>query len=94
MVMVKDKCYTNAKNLILGGHIKTFRELFDAVPKTVIAHDLGINNVRFNELMNNVGRFFVKDMFRLAELMEIPEIEVMKLICNQHGVDRKGKKKK
>lgn len=92
--MVKDKRYTNAKNLILAGHVKTFRDLFDSVPKSVIARDLGINNVRFNELMNDVGRFFVKDMFKLAELLDIPEIEVMKLICNQHGADRKGKRKK
>lgn len=92
--MVKDKRYINAKNLILGGHIKTFRELFDAVPKTVIAQDLGINNVRFNDIMNDVGRFFIKDMFKLAELMDIPEIEIMKLICNQHVADKKGRRKK
>ncbi|TXJ23509.1 MAG: hypothetical protein E6Q24_17500 [Chitinophagaceae bacterium] len=92
--MVKDKRYTNVKNLISGGHIKNFKDLFDVIPKTVVAHDLGINNVRFTELMEDVGRYFVKDLFKLAELIEVPEIEVMKLICNQYSTDKKAKRKR
>jgi len=92
--MVKDKRYTIVKNLIAGGHIKNFRELFDAIPKTVVAHDLGINNVRFTELMDDMGRYFVKDLFKLSELIEVPEIEIMKLICNQYVSDKKTKRKR
>jgi hypothetical protein len=92
--MVKDKRYTIVKNLIAGGHIKNFGDLFDAIPKSVVARDLGINNVRFSELMDDVGRFFVKDLFKLSELIEVPEIEIMKFICNQYTTDKKNKRKR
>jgi hypothetical protein len=92
--MPKDRRYITVKNLISAGYIKTFREIFDTVPKSVIAADLGFNNDRINNLMANVDRFIVKDLFKLASLIEVEEIEIMKLICNQHTVDKKGKRKK
>jgi hypothetical protein len=92
--MPKDRRYITVKNLISAGYIKTFREIFDTVPKSVIAADLGFNNDRINNLMANVDRFIVKDLFKLASLIEVEEVEIMKLICNQHVVDKKGKRKK
>jgi hypothetical protein len=92
--MPKDRRYITVKNLISAGYIKTFREIFDTVPKSVIAADLGFNNDRINNLMANVDRFIVKDLFSLASLIEVEEIEIMKLICNQHVADKKGKRKK
>lgn len=92
--MAKDKRYNTVKNLISAGYIKTFMEIFDTVPKSVIAADLGFNNDRINNLMANVERFIVKDLFKLASLIEVEEIEIMKLICNQHVADKKGRRKK
>lgn len=91
--MAKDKRYTTVKNLISAGYIKTFSEIFDTIPKSVIAADLGFNGERINKLMNNVGLFIVKDLFKLAELIGMDEIEVMKLVCNQYGTDKRRRKK-
>lgn len=91
--MAKDKRYTTVKNLISAGYIKTFSEIFDTIPKSVIAADLGFNGERINKLMNNVGLFIVKDLFKLAELIGVDEIEVMKLVCNQYGTDKRRRKK-
>lgn len=92
--MAKDRRYSTVKNLISGNYIKTFREIFDTVPKSVVAKDLGFNSERINRLMNEVDRFIVKDLFKLASLIEVDEIEIMKLICNQYTTDKKGKRKK
>lgn len=91
--MTRDKRYSTVKKLISGNYIQTLSELFDTVPKSVVAKDLGLNGVRINNLINNVGRFYVKDLFKLAEVVGVDEIEIMKLICNQHAADKKSKRK-
>ncbi len=68
--MAKDKRYTTAKNLILGGYIKSFREIFNVVPKSVVYKDLDMNNVHFNDLFDHVDKFILKDIFRIAVLLE------------------------
>lgn len=87
--MSKDRRYITVKNLISAGYIKTLNEIFDTVPKSVVAADLGFNSIRINTLMASVDKFIVKDLFKLAELLEIEEIEMMKLVCNQHATEKK-----
>lgn len=94
--MVRDPRYKNLKNLISSGHIKIFREIFDldVIPKSVVARDLGLNNVRFTKLMFNVHKFAFEDMFRLATIIEVEEQVITDLIIQQYALDKKNKKKK
>ncbi len=92
--MAKDKRYSVVQKLILGGYLKTFNEIFDTLPKSVIAADLGLNSTRINRVIDNNGRFFVDDLFRLAALLDVPEIKIMELVCNQHAADKKSRKRK
>lgn len=92
--MSKDRRYTTVKNLISGGYIKTFSEIFETLPKSVMARDLGMNNIRFTKLMNNVDNFFLRDIFRMAVLLEISETTMYELIWQQYTIDKKSKKKK
>ena len=92
--MAKDKRYNTVRNLILGGYLKTFNEIFDTIPKSVVAADLGLNSTRINRVIDNNGRFFVDDLFKLAALLDVPEIKIMELVCNQHAADKKSPKKK
>ncbi len=93
-VMAKDKRYTNVKNLFSAGHIKAFREIFDVIPKSVVARDLGMNNVRFTKLIKNVDRFVVKDVNRIAKLVGVDEQEFMILLMKQHVADKASKRRK
>lgn len=92
--MAKDRRYNTVKNLITGGYIKTFIEIFDTIPKSVVAHDLGFNSVRMTNLMNNVDRFILKDVIKLASLIEVDAMEILKLIYSQYVLDSKNKRKK
>lgn len=92
--MSKDKRYNTLKNLISGGYIKTFGEIFDTIPKSVVAADLGMNNVRFTKLMHNPVGFLVNDLFRIAALIDIDEKAILDLVYNQHVQDKKSKRKK
>jgi len=92
--MERDRRYELVQPLISAGRIQTFQDIFYFVPKTVIARDLGMNNSRFTELIKNVNKFVLKDIFRLAELFQIDDRELFRLIYEQYLRDKKNKKKK
>lgn len=87
--MIKDKRYTVVKNLIDSGHITLFTQIFDILPKSVVYKDLGMNNARFTNLMENVELFVVNDLFRIADLVEIPRMKILEIIFNQFEADNK-----
>jgi hypothetical protein len=93
-MMAKDRRYTTIKNLITGGYISSFREIFDTLPKSVVARDLGLNNVRFSRLIENVEKFVLKDLFQLAGLLEIEEMVLLNLVLRQHMAKKKTRIKK
>jgi len=90
----KDFRYDLIAPMISAGRIKHFRDVFNYIPKTVVAHDLGINNVRFNKLMDNVEGFLLRDLFRLAGFMEVEPSVLMGLILEQAAADKKSKVRK
>jgi hypothetical protein len=90
--MARDRRYTTVKNLISGGFINSFQEIFDTLPKTTVSRDLGMNNMRFSRLIKNVDQFVIKDVFRLAAFLEVDEMVLMNLIYRQYRTDKKGKK--
>ena len=91
--MAKDKRYTTVKNLISGGYIKSFQEIFETIPKSVVYKDLGMNSVRFNDLLQNVDRFILRDIFRIAVLIEVDEKIILDLVYAQYSHAKKAKRK-
>jgi hypothetical protein len=90
--MAKDRRYTTVRNLIAGGYIKTFREIFDTLPKSVVAGDLRINNNRFTRLMENVHEFTLEDLFTIASLLEIENSKMLELVLNQYHADKRSRR--
>lgn len=92
--MPRDPRYKNVKNLISGGYITAFREIFGVIPKTVVARDLGMNNTRFSRLIVNVDKFVLKDLFLIASFIEVDEQTLINLVIQQYQLDKKTKKKR
>lgn len=90
--MAKDKRYKTVKHLIESGHITEFREIFDTIPKTIVATDLGTNYKRLLRLVENVDQFKVSDLYSLADMFDVDRLAIMKLVVKQSDSD--GKKKK
>lgn len=90
----KDKRYGLIQPMLDAGRIRLFQELFDYIPKTIVAKDLGINNVRFSRLMIEVDEFSLKDLLRLADFMEIEPMVLLKLVIDQRTKTMKAKKDK
>lgn len=89
--MSKDKRYIIVKNLIEGGHITLFRDIFDVLPKSILYKDLGMNNERFSNLMNHVEHFLLNDLFRIADLIEVDKSRILDIVYNQYKKDQKKK---
>ena len=90
--MAKDRRYITVKNLFAGGYIKSLQDIFDNVPKSVVASDLGMNNIRFSKLINNLDRFVLKDIYRLAYIIEVDESVILNLVHQQYMESKKHKK--
>jgi hypothetical protein len=91
--MSKDKRYKTVSRLILDGHIKSLNEIFDTIPKSVVAKDLGISGDRFEKMKKDVKRFSVKTLFQIADNFEVDEVLILLLVYLQHKAEKKGKKK-
>jgi hypothetical protein len=78
--MVQDKRYNTVRFLIEGGHISEFVEIFEYIPLSVVALDMGNNYVRFKRLVGNPSRIKLTDIFILARLFGITEMAMVALI--------------
>lgn len=90
--MTKDPRYKTLKIMIETGNIKAFEEMFNVVPKTVVATDLGINYGRFLDKLNSLQDFSLKELFKLADLIEVDNKAVVNIVLND--VERKKRRKK
>lgn len=91
--MTKDKRYKTVYHLISGGHVKTLIEIFDSIPKSVVAKDLGISLDRFTKMINEVDRFSVRNLFRMATLIEVDELMILNLVYHQYQEGKRSKKR-
>ena len=91
--MAKDRRYKTINQLISAGQLKTLIEIFDTLPKSVVAKDLGISLDRFTKMINDVERFGVRNLFRIAALIEVDEILILNLVYHQFQADKKNKRK-
>lgn len=87
--MSGDKRYQTVKKLLTAGLLHSFREIFDIVPKSVMAADLGMNNTRFSKHIYRVQDFTLSDTFRMAKILDVDERALLLLIYEQHQKDRK-----
>lgn len=93
-MLAKDKRYELIVPMVSAGRIHFFRDLFYFIPKTIVARDLGINNVRFTRLIDEVQDFALADLFRLAALLEMEPLSLLRLVVDQHVADKKAKRPK
>lgn len=80
--------------MITGGHVASFREIFEHVPKSVVARDLGMNNMRFTRLINHVEQFVVDDLFRFAAFLEVDNMVLLEMMNRQYWADKESRRKR
>ena len=91
---MKDSRYNIVGKLIRSNELKMFSEIVDVIPKTRLAIDLGINPERFNRLLANKELFVLKDLYTLADLLEVDLMPLVQLLHNQIQADKKTRRKR
>jgi hypothetical protein len=87
--MAKDKRYGTVKNLIAGGYIKSFSEIWDTLPKTVVARDLKMHHQTFSKLVNSPEKIRFEEAIEIASLIEIDGMRIINLIYTQIDPNKK-----
>jgi hypothetical protein len=92
--MSKDQRYTTIKVLKNSGHIKTFRDIFNYIPKTVVYKDLAVNFKRFSKAIINPASLTLGELQTLADFFEIDAKEILDMAYEQMVWASKSKRRK
>lgn len=89
----RDKRYSYVKPLVEAGKIKTLNDIFEVVPKTVVATDVGKRTTEFSELMNKVQKFTLELLFIIGSLCDLDDETIVRLAMNEYSQNgaKKGK---
>ncbi|WP_431214639.1 hypothetical protein ACQ86N_07620 [Puia sp. P3] len=60
--------------------IQTFRDIFNVVPRSVVASDLGKENDRFMELTDHLGEFTIQELALIGNFCSLTLSEMFTLI--------------
>lgn len=66
---MKDQRYQTIRGLLLAGEIKTFTEIFEWIPHTVLAKEYGTNNARMKKMVADPSLWQLAEIYKLAELI-------------------------
>ncbi len=86
----RDPRYSLIKPMIKEGKITSFSDIFQFIPKTIVARDLGKKVDRFTALMHRVEGFTLEELFIIGAFCEIDESQMLKLVETQY-LKSKGK---
>lgn len=92
--MAKDKRYKAVKIMIESDNIVEFRQIFELVPKSVLARELRTNNNRMTKLISNVRRFSLDELYRISRAMTIDFRKLVSITCTQMLNDENRKRQK
>jgi hypothetical protein len=81
--MPKDPRYTSVRRLIGSGDIRTFRDIFDYIPKSVMAKDMGRNYATFASKVIHPDRFTLLEIFKMSKWIEVEPEQLITLVKAQ-----------
>lgn len=92
--MEKDKRYKTVKILIETGNIISFADIFEHIPKSTVADNLGLHFNRMERMIKNVNDIKVKDIYLFSAYFEIDVKTLFDLIHRQHEFKKPSPKSK
>jgi hypothetical protein len=81
--MGKDRRYNTVKLLIEAGHITEFSQIFDHIPRSVVANDLGTNYNRLARLIMHTEHFTLEELVTLSNFFDVDSKTIVDLAFNQ-----------
>jgi hypothetical protein len=90
--MRKDRRYNTIKLLIEAGQVTEFHQIFEHIPKSVVATDMGTNYNRLVKLVMNTGRFTLEELEKLSTFFDVDSKIIVDLAYAQF-IKKKVKRK-
>lgn len=90
--MDKDNRYTVVKDLYAAKRIESFHQIFDYIPKTVVAEDIGTSAKRMTRLIEAPHTFTAEEIYLMSELFSIP-LDKLYMLVMQHYIHHKKKQR-
>lgn len=90
---MKDKRYNTVRKLILANALGSFSEIFDTLPKTVLAKDLGMHHQTLTKLLSEPLKFSFERAFDIAGLIDVDPMAIVTLIGKEIIAVKKSKKR-
>mgnify|MGYP003576361465 FL=1 len=81
--MGKDRRYNTVKLLIEAGHITEFSHIFDHIPRSVVANDLGTNYNRLARLITHTEHFTLEELVTLSNFFDVDSKTMVDLAFHQ-----------
>jgi hypothetical protein len=78
-----DPRYSTIKVLINSGHIVSFRDIFDYIPKTIVYKDLHVNFKRFSKAILNPSALTLGELIELAEMFGLESKLIIEMAFKQ-----------
>jgi hypothetical protein len=91
--MVKDSRYKAIKAMLEANNFKSFREVFDIIPKSIVATDLGIHYNRFVKRINKPEDFSLHELIMFSDLIGTDPSVLFNLAMKDIGSRKKRLKK-
>jgi hypothetical protein len=79
-MLTSDPRYKYLPSIVNTGQLQSFRQIFDVVPMSVIASDLGHNYGRFRRKVFNPMSFTFDDIGRLSSVTGLPWNSLCELV--------------
>ena len=89
--MKPDNRFSIAAKLYKAGYLNDLDDLFEAVPRSVVARHLGFNNQRIVNLHQHPARWVLIDLIILGNLIDIDQRGILNIVLNQ--LDKNSKRK-
>jgi plasmid maintenance system antidote protein VapI len=78
-----DPRLTAIRPLIRSGDITSFGQIFDHIPHTVLAKELGIGNTRMKTLITNPRKMEIGLLWKMARKFKVKDKVLMKVVMGE-----------
>ena len=82
--MNRDPRYKSIRSMVNDGAIRSLNEIFNHIPKSIVAADCGKKVTRLTYLMEHVGEFKMRELFKIGALCDLTASQTLDLVREQY----------
>lgn len=94
--LAKDKRYDYIRNMVQSRDISAFEEIFNVVPRSIVAKDLKTKRDRLGRLLHHIEQFTIYDLLRIGYFCRLSKTETFSLVTTtytrQNNYNKKNRK--